>query len=122
MLFYRNNLELVEESEDTVVVKVTMSKDKYLTMMAESPKQQLIKCFSQGISVGQSARLCKCDENYALKVYDEWANDKPEPEKIGKKWKKSKIAWWNSPGGIQHREWLSKQCKKRHARWRKNGG
>jgi hypothetical protein len=96
MLFYKNKLELLEEREGTVVVKVTMDKSKYLTMMAESPKQQLIKCFVNGINIGKSAQLCKCDENYARKVYDEWANDKPEPEKIGKKWKKSKIDWWNS--------------------------
>jgi hypothetical protein len=38
MLFYKNKLELLEEREGTVVVKVTMDKSKYLTMMDESPK------------------------------------------------------------------------------------
>jgi hypothetical protein len=120
MLFYKNRLELLEERGEEVVVKVVMNKEKYLTMIAESPKQQLIDCFQQGMSIGISANLCKCDINYAKKIHEEWLNPNgKEPEKIGK-WKKSKIAWWNSPRGIQHREWLSKQCKKRHARWRKD--
>ena len=116
MLFYRNKCELLEEKESTVVVKVTMSKDKYLTMMAIPPKQQLMSCFHQGMNIIASANLCKVDEFYARKIYEEWLKtDKSEPETTGgKEWKKSKITWWNSPKGIKRREELSKQCIRRH--------